>query len=243
MTPTARSPPAPAMSSVFGSRPEEQRSAQLVFCDLSTPKQELHRLKCRKNGDGVYEMIPDQFTDVYNDLKKKLMAEPVSRRRKSPLSMTPTPKHRKKELFSKVRSGRGAYPHGQHSQKMGAGTNVQDRLIALHDLDCPWRPSNLAQRLGRIVRQGNMNPQVEIFRYVTEGTFDAYLYQLVENKQKFIAQIMTSKAPVRVADDVDETAPSVTPKSRRWPPAIRLSLKSAIWIWRWASSICSKPVI
>ena len=92
------------------------------------------------------------------------------------------------------------------TQKMGAGTNVQDRLIALHDLDCPWRPSNLAQRLGRIVRQGNMNPQVEIFRYVTEGTFDAYLYQLVENKQKFIAQIMTSKAPVRVADDVDETA-------------------------------------
>ncbi len=90
--------------------------------------------------------------------------------------------------------------------KMGAGTNVQDRLIALHDLDCPWRPSDLQQRLGRIVRQGNENEEVEIYRYVTEGTFDAYLYQLVENKQKFIAQIMTSKAPVRVADDVDETA-------------------------------------
>lgn len=92
------------------------------------------------------------------------------------------------------------------TQKMGAGTNVQDRLIALHDLDCPWRPSDLQQRLGRIVRQGNENEEVEIFRYVTEGTFDAYLYQLVENKQKFIAQIMTSKAPVRVAEDVDETA-------------------------------------
>ncbi len=92
------------------------------------------------------------------------------------------------------------------TQKMGAGTNVQDRLVALHDLDCPWRPSDLAQRLGRIVRQGNENPEVDIYRYVTEGTFDAYLYQLVENKQKFIAQIMTSKAPVRIADDVDETA-------------------------------------
>lgn len=112
---------------------------------------------------------------------------------------------RKKELFSKVRSGQVRILMGS-TQKMGAGTNVQDRLIALHDLDCPWRPSDLAQRLGRIVRQGNQNPEVEIFRYVTEGTFDAYLYQLVENKQKFIAQIMTSKAPVRVADDVDETA-------------------------------------
>ena len=104
--------------------------------------------------------------------------------------------------------------------KMGAGTNVQDKLIALHDLDCPWRPSDLQQRLGRIVRQGNENEEVEIYRYVTEGTFDAYLYQLVENKQKFIAQIMTSKSPVRVADDVDETALSYR-KSRHWPPAIR----------------------
>ena len=104
--------------------------------------------------------------------------------------------------------------------KMGAGTNVQDRLIALHDLDCPWRPSDLQQRLGRIVRQGNENEEVEIYRYVTEGTFDAYLYQLVENKQKFIAQIMTSKGPVRVADDVDETALSYS-EIKRWPPAIR----------------------
>lgn len=112
---------------------------------------------------------------------------------------------KKKELFAKVRSGQVRVLMGS-TQKMGAGTNVQDRLIALHDLDCPWRPSDLQQRLGRIVRQGNENEEVEIYRYVTEGTFDAYLYQLVENKQKFIAQIMTSKAPVRVADDVDETA-------------------------------------
>ena len=112
---------------------------------------------------------------------------------------------RKKELFSKVRSGQVRVLIGS-TAKMGAGTNCQDKLIALHDADCPWRPSDLAQRLGRIVRQGNQNPEVEIFRYVTENTFDAYLYQLVENKQKFIAQIMTSKAPARIADDVDETA-------------------------------------
>ena len=112
---------------------------------------------------------------------------------------------KKKELFSKVRAGQVRVLLGS-TAKMGAGTNVQDKLIALHDLDCPWRPSDLQQRLGRIVRQGNENEEVEIYRYVTEGTFDAYLYQLVENKQKFIAQIMTSKAPVRVADDVDETA-------------------------------------
>ena len=112
---------------------------------------------------------------------------------------------RKKELFAKVRSGQVRILMGS-TQKMGAGTNVQDRLVALHDVDCPWRPSDLAQRLGRIVRQGNQNEEVDIYRYVTEGTFDAYLYQLVENKQKFIAQIMTSKSPVRVADDIDETA-------------------------------------
>ena len=112
---------------------------------------------------------------------------------------------KKKDLFAKVRAGTVRVLLGS-TAKMGAGTNVQDRLIALHDLDCPWRPSDLAQRLGRIVRQGNQNPEVEIFRYVTENTFDAYLYQLVENKQKFIAQIMTSKAPARIADDVDETA-------------------------------------
>ena len=164
---------------------KEQRSAQLVFCDLSTPKD-----------DGSFS--------VYNDLKKKLMEAGIPEEEIAFIHDANT-EARKKELFSKVRSGQVRILMGS-TQKMGAGTNVQDRLIALHDLDCPWRPSDLAQRLGRIVRQGNQNPEVEIFRYVTEGTFDAYLYQLVENKQKFIAQIMTSKAPVRVADDVDETA-------------------------------------
>ena len=164
---------------------KEQRSAQLVFCDLSTPKD-----------DGSFS--------VYNDLKKKLIEVGIPEEEIAFIHDANT-EARKKELFSKVRSGQVRILMGS-TQKMGAGTNVQDRLIALHDLDCPWRPSDLAQRLGRIVRQGNQNPEVEIFRYVTEGTFDAYLYQLVENKQKFIAQIMTSKAPVRVADDVDETA-------------------------------------
>ena len=164
---------------------KEQRSAQLVFCDLSTPKD-----------DGSFS--------VYNDLKKKLIEAGIPEEEIAFIHDANT-EARKKELFSKVRSGQVRILMGS-TQKMGAGTNVQDRLIALHDLDCPWRPSDLAQRLGRIVRQGNQNLEVEIFRYVTEGTFDAYLYQLVENKQKFIAQIMTSKAPVRVADDVDETA-------------------------------------
>lgn len=182
---------------------KEQRSAQLVFCDLSTPNKNTP-IEMQKNEEGIYEMIPNQFTDVYNDLKKKLMEAGVPEEEIAFIHDANT-EARKKELFSKVRSGQVRIQMGS-TQKMGAGTNVQDRLIALHDLDCPWRPSDLAQRLGRIVRQGNLNPEVEIFRYVTEGTFDAYLYQLVENKQKFIAQIMTSKAPVRVADDVDETA-------------------------------------
>ena len=164
---------------------KEQRSAQMVFCDLSTPK-----------GDGSF--------NVYDDLKKKFLEAGIPAEEIAFIHDANT-EARKKELFAKVRSGQVRILLGS-TQKMGAGTNCQDRLIALHDLDCPWRPSDLAQRLGRIVRQGNQNPEVEIFRYVTEGTFDAYLYQLVENKQKFIAQIMTSKAPVRVADDVDETA-------------------------------------
>ena len=166
-------------------RTQQQRSAQMVFCDLSTPK-----------GDGSF--------NVYDDLKKKLMAKGIPEEEIAYIHDANT-EARKKELFAKVRSGQVRVLIGS-TQKMGAGTNCQDRLIALHDLDCPWRPSDLAQRLGRIVRQGNQNPEVEIFRYVTENTFDAYLYQLVENKQKFIAQIMTSKAPVRAAEDVDETA-------------------------------------
>lgn len=166
-------------------RTQAQRSAQMVFSDLSTP-----------HGDGSF--------NVYDDLKKKLMEASIPEEEIAFIHDANT-EARKKELFARVRSGQVRVLIGS-TQKMGAGTNCQDRLIALHDLDCPWRPSDLAQRLGRIVRQGNTNPEVEIFRYVTEGTFDAYLYQLVENKQKFIAQIMTSKAPVRVADDVDETA-------------------------------------
>ena len=166
-------------------RTREQKSAQLVFCDLSTPK-----------GDGSF--------NVYDDLKQKLTEKGVPPEEIAYIHEANT-EVRKKELFSKVRSGQVRVLIGS-TAKMGAGTNCQDKLIALHDLDCPWRPSDLAQRLGRIVRQGNQNPEVEIFRYVTENTFDAYLYQLVENKQKFIAQIMTSKAPARIADDVDETA-------------------------------------
>lgn len=164
---------------------KEKRSAQLVFCDLSTP-----------TTDGSFS--------VYDDLKKKLMDAGIPEEEIAFIH-TADSEAKKKELFSKVRAGQVRLLLGS-TVKMGAGTNVQDKLIALHDLDCPWRPSDLQQRLGRIVRQGNENEEVEIFRYVTEGTFDAYLYQLVENKQKFIAQIMTSKAPVRVADDVDETA-------------------------------------
>ena len=164
---------------------KEKRSTQLVFCDLSTP-----------TTDGSFS--------VYDDLKKKLLDAGIPEDEIAFIH-TADSEAKKKELFAKVRAGQVRILMGS-TQKMGAGTNVQDRLIALHDLDCPWRPSDLQQRLGRIVRQGNENEEVEIFRYVTEGTFDAYLYQLVENKQKFIAQIMTSKAPVRVADDVDETA-------------------------------------
>jgi N12 class adenine-specific DNA methylase len=164
---------------------QEKRSTQLVFCDLSTP-----------HGDGKF--------NVYNDIKQKLIAKGIPEDEIAFIHDANT-EVRKKELFTRVRKGHIRVLMGS-TQKMGAGTNVQDRLIALHDLDCPWRPSDLAQRLGRIVRQGNRNEEVEIFRYVTEGTFDSYLYQLVENKQKFISQIMTGKTPVRMAEDVDETA-------------------------------------
>jgi hypothetical protein len=171
---------------------KDNRLTQLVFSDLSTPK-----------GKGQGGDTP-VFTDVYHDLKQKLMDKGIPENEIAFIHSADT-ETKKKELFAKVRSGNIRVLMGS-TQKMGAGTNVQDRLIALHDLDCPWRPSDLAQRLGRIVRQGNKNPEVEIYRYVTEGTFDSYLYQLVENKQKFIAQIMTSKLPVRSAEDIDATA-------------------------------------
>lgn len=146
----------------------------------------------------------DGSFNVYDDLRQKLLEMGIPENEIAYIHTANT-EQKKKELFAKVRGGEVRILMGS-TAKMGAGTNVQDRLIALHDLDCPWRPSDLQQRLGRIVRQGNQNPEVEIFRYVTEGTFDAYLYQLVESKQRFIAQIMTSKAPARAAEDVDETA-------------------------------------
>ena len=164
---------------------DADKLTQLVFCDLSTPK-----------GDG-------SFT-VYDDIRQKLIAKGIPESEIAFIHEANT-EVRKKELFSKVRSGQVRVLMGSTS-KMGAGTNVQDRLVALHDLDCPWRPGDLEQRKGRIVRQGNKNPQVHIFRYVTEGTFDSYLWQTVENKQKFISQIMTSKSPVRSCEDVDATA-------------------------------------
>ena len=179
------------------------RMSQLVFCDLSTPK-ELSKsseffdiVEQDKNAD-----IP--FIDAYTDLKCKLMKRGIPRNEIVFIHEADT-EEKKKELFAKVRNGAVRVLIGS-TQKMGAGTNVQTRLIALHDLDCPWRPADLTQRLGRIVRQGNMNKEVNIFRYVTKNTFDAYLFQLVEKKQKFIAQIMTSKTPVRSAEDVDEIA-------------------------------------
>ena len=166
-------------------RHREARLAQLVFCDLSTPK-------------------PDGTYSTYNDIRAKLIRKGVPENEIAFIHDFNT-ESKKAELFGKVRSGQVRVLLGS-TQKMGAGTNVQTRLVALHDLDCPWRPSDLQQRLGRIERQGNLNDEVEVFRYVTEGTFDAYLYQLVESKQRFIAQIMTSKSPVRAAADVDETA-------------------------------------
>lgn len=163
----------------------DKKSAQLVFCDLSIPK-----------NDGTFS--------VYNDIRKKLIERGIPESEVKFIHEADTDM-KKKELFQKTRKGEVRVLLGS-TQKMGAGTNVQDKLIALHDVDCPWRPSDLEQRSGRIVRQGNENPQVEIYRYVTEQTFDAYLYQLVEGKQKFASQIMTSKSPVRSAEDIDETA-------------------------------------
>lgn len=163
----------------------KDKSAQLVFCDLSTP-----------HNDGKF--------NVYDDLKTKLIDRCIPEEEIAFIHDANTDA-RKQELFNKVRRGQVRVLIGS-TQKMGAGTNCQDRLIALHDLDCPWRPSDLIQRSGRIIRQGNKNSEVDIYRYVTEGTFDAYLYQLVENKQRFISQIMTSKTPVRFAEDIDETA-------------------------------------
>ena len=198
---------------------QADRLTQLVFCDLSTPKTgatgakaaktaggnldspELHALEAAIDAETGPEEPP--FT-IYDDIREKLVARGIPREQIAFIHEANT-ETRKKELFAKVRSGQVRVLMGS-TFKMGAGMNVQDRLVALHDLDCPWRPGDLEQRSGRIIRQGNRNKEVHIYRYVTESTFDAYLWQTVENKQKFISQIMTSKSPVRSCEDVDETA-------------------------------------
>ena len=192
---------------------EVDKLTQLVFCDISTPQAKAPASKAAKTLDNplLHALegavpLPEQepaFT-VYDDIRQKLIAQGMPADQIAFIHEANT-EVRKKELFSKVRTGQVRVLMGS-TAKMGAGTNVQDRLVALHDLDCPWRPGDLAQRKGRIERQGNSNPLVHVYRYVTEGTFDAYLWQTVENKQKFISQIMTSKSPVRSCDDVDETA-------------------------------------
>ena len=197
---------------------QEDKLTQLVFCDLSTPKTavpasrsakaaggnldspELHALETAIGQDAAEEPA---FT-IYDDIREKLVARGIPREQIAFIHEANT-EVRKKELFAKVRAGQVRVLMGS-TFKMGAGMNVQDRLVALHDLDCPWRPGDLEQRSGRIIRQGNRNKEVHIYRYVTESTFDAYLWQTVENKQKFISQIMTSKSPVRSCEDVDETA-------------------------------------
>ena len=171
-----------------------EKLTQLIFCDVSTP-----------SGSGK-QTNPDadsQFTNIYDDIKRKLIIGGMAPEQIAFIHSAKSDAQ-KKELFAKVRSGQVRVLIGS-TQKMGAGTNIQDRLIALHDLDCPWRPRDLIQRAGRIVRRGNQNPKVHIYRYVTESTFDAYLWQTIEAKQKFISQIMTSKSPVRSCEDVDET--------------------------------------
>ena len=197
---------------------QADKLTQLVFCDLSTPKiaaakraekpaggaldnPELHALETQLASDGITSDAP---FSVYDDIRSKLVALGIPCEQIAYIHEANT-EVRKKELFAKVRSGQVRVLMGS-TFKMGAGMNVQDRLIALHDLDCPWRPGDLEQRGGRIIRQGNRNKEVHIYRYVTEGTFDAYLWQTIENKQRFISQIMTSKSPVRSCEDIDETA-------------------------------------
>ena len=191
---------------------EADKLTQLVFCDISTP-QAAPSKKAAKALDNptlhALEQVvpleePEPVFTIYEDIRQKLIAQGMPADQIAFIHEANT-EVRKKELFAKVRTGQVRVLLGS-TAKMGAGTNVQDRLVALHDLDCPWRPGDLAQRKGRIERQGNQNPLVHVYRYVTEGTFDAYLWQTVENKQKFISQIMTSKSPVRSCDDVDETA-------------------------------------
>ena len=191
---------------------EADKLTQLVFCDISTPQARPAKKAAKALDNPTLHALeqavpldaPEPAFTVYEDIRQKLIAQGMPADQIAFIHEANT-EVRKKELFSKVRTGQVRVLLGS-TAKMGAGTNVQDRLVALHDLDCPWRPGDLAQRKGRIERQGNQNPLVHVYRYVTEGTFDAYLWQTVENKQKFISQIMTSKSPVRSCDDVDETA-------------------------------------
>ena len=191
---------------------EADKLTQLVFCDISTPQAAPSKKAAKQLDNPTLHALeqavpldePEPAFTVYEDIRQKLIAQGMPAEQIAFIHEAKT-EVQKKELFSKVRTGQVRVLLGSTS-KMGAGTNVQDRLVALHDLDCPWRPGDLAQRKGRIERQGNQNPLVHVYRYVTEGTFDAYLWQTVENKQKFISQIMTSKSPVRSCDDVDETA-------------------------------------
>ena len=191
---------------------EADKLTQLVFCDISTPQAAPSKKAAKALDNPTLHALeqavpldePEPVFTVYEDIRQKLIAQGMPADQIAFIHEANT-EVRKKELFAKVRTGQVRVLLGS-TAKMGAGTNVQDRLVALHDLDCPWRPGDLAQRKGRIERQGNQNPLVHVYRYVTEGTFDAYLWQTVENKQKFISQIMTSKSPVRSCDDVDETA-------------------------------------
>ena len=197
---------------------QADKLTQLVFCDLSTPKAAVPASRAAKAAGGnldspelhALEAAIEQGTaeepafTIYDDIREKLVARGIPREQIAFIHEANT-EVRKKELFAKVRAGQVRVLMGS-TFKMGAGMNVQDRLIALHDLDCPWRPGDLEQRSGRIIRQGNRNKEVHIYRYVTESTFDAYLWQTVENKQKFISQIMTSKSPVRSCEDIDEAA-------------------------------------
>ena len=191
---------------------EADKLTQLVFCDISTPQAAPSKKAAKQLDNPTLHALeqavpleePEPIFTIYEDIRQKLIAQGMPADQIAFIHEANT-EVRKKELFAKVRTGQVRVLLGS-TAKMGAGTNVQDRLVALHDLDCPWRPGDLAQRKGRIERQGNQNPLVHVYRYVTEGTFDAYLWQTVENKQKFISQIMTSKSPVRSCDDVDETA-------------------------------------
>ena len=192
-----------------------KRLTQLVFCDISTPKHTPSKRAVKGAGDKLDDptlhmletaipLEPEKPFTIYEDIRQKLIAGGMRPEQVAFIHEAKTDVQ-KKELFAKVRSGQVRVLIGS-TFKMGAGTNVQDKLIALHDLDCPWRPRDLTQRKGRIERRGNDNKNVHVYRYVTEGTFDAYLWQTVENKQKFISQIMTSKSPARTCEDVDEAA-------------------------------------